>query len=161
MPATVPLCDHPVALQFIDQGYTLGPSRAGSIVEISSRQIADVIVAIPVGRVDHHSAGDLETALAPLVKEASDRKGTLVLDFARVDYISSVGLRVLMIVAKQLRAADAKVAVANLQDVVAEIFAISRFDRVLAVFPTVRDAVLQLSAAALAEFDAARPPASR
>ncbi len=57
----------------------------------------------------------------------------LVLDFAGVDYISSVGLRVLMIAAKQTRGNGARIAVAALQPVVAEIFAISRFDHVLEV----------------------------
>jgi anti-sigma B factor antagonist/stage II sporulation protein AA (anti-sigma F factor antagonist) len=130
-------------------------------VELSSRQFADVIVAVPIGRIDHRTAGDLETALAPLVTDASGRKGILVLDFAGVEYISSVGLRILMIAAKQLRSTDAKIAVANLRPVVAEIFAISRFDRVLGVFPTVRDAVEQFSVTALAAFDAARAPAAR
>ena len=49
-----------------------------------------------------------------------------MLDFADVEYISSAGLRVLMIAAKQMRARDAKIAVAALQPMVAEIFAISR-----------------------------------
>jgi anti-sigma B factor antagonist len=130
-------------------------------LETSSRQFADVVVAMPVGRVNHQSAAELEAALAPLVKEVSDRKGVLVLDFAGLDYISSVGLRVLMIAAKQLRASGAKIAVANLRPVVAEIFAISRFDRVLGVFPSVRDAIEQLSVAALPAFDAAQPPPAR
>ena len=86
------------------------PSR---MVETSSCQFADVIVAAPVGRVDHRSVGELEAALVPLVKDASGKKGVLVLDFAGVDYISSVGLRILMIAAKELRAAGAKIAVAN------------------------------------------------
>ena len=138
--------------------YNLPPIRAGRIVEFSSRQFADVIVAVPVGRVDHRSAAELETALAPLVKEASGKKGVLVLDFAGIEYISSVGLRILMIAAKQLRASDAKIAVANLQPIVAEIFAISRFDRILGVFPTVRGAIEKFSAPALEAFDAARAP---
>jgi anti-anti-sigma factor len=145
------------------RGSTILPpiAAASRIVEFSSRQFADVIVAVPVGRVDHRSAAELEAALAPLVKEASGSKGALVLDFAGIEYISSVGLRILMIAAKQLRASDAKIAVANLQPVVAEIFAISRFDRVLGVFPTVRGAIQQFSTPALEAFDAARPPAGR
>ena len=137
------------------------PRRAGPIVEFSNRPFADVIVAAPVGRIDHHSAGALETALAPLVQEASLRKGVLVLDFAGVDYISSVGLRILMIAAKELRAHEAKIAIANMRPVVAEIFAISRFDRVLGVFPTVRGAIEQFSAPGLAAFDALMLPAAR
>ena len=62
------------------------------------------------------------------------------------------------IAAKQLRASDAKIAVANLQPIDAEIFAISRFDRILGVFPTVRGAIEKFSAPALEAFDAARAP---
>ena len=78
----------------------------------------------------------------------------MILDFAGVEYISSVGLRVLMIAAKQMRGRGARIAVAAPQPVVAEIFAISRFDRVLDIVPSVRGALEQLSAPALAAYDA-------
>jgi hypothetical protein len=48
-----------------------------------------------------------------------------------------------------------------LKPVVAEIFAISRFDRVLGVFPSVRSAIEQFSPTALAAFDAAQPTATQ
>ena len=124
-------------------------------MKISSRQFADVVVAAPVGRIDHYSAGQLEETLAPLWEKSGIHKGGVVLDFAGVDYISSVGLRVLMIAAKQIRANEARFAVAALQPIVAEIFAISRFDRVLEVFPSVRSALEQVSAPALNAFDSA------
>jgi len=123
-------------------------------VLFSSRQFVDVIVAAPVGRINHSSAGELEGAIAPLLEQTPSGKGGLVLDFAAVDYISSVGLRILMVAAKQMRARGARIAVAALQPVVVEIFAISRFDSVLEVFPSVRDAVAKLSPAALAAFEA-------
>ena len=129
-------------------------------METSSRQFADIVVAVPIGRIDHQSAAQFEAALAPLVKAAGSSRGALVLDFSGIEYISSVGLRVLMIAAKELRAAGAKIAVADLRPVVAEIFAISRFDRVLGVFPSVHASIEQFSAAALAAFDAAQPPAA-
>jgi len=126
-----------------------------SIVQFSSRQFADVVVAAPVGRIDHAAAGELERALTPLSPQSGSGRKALVLDFAGVDYISSVGLRVLMIAAKQTRGNGARIAVAALQPVVAEIFAISRFDNVLELFPSVRGALEKLSAPALAAFDAA------
>ena len=131
------------------------------MLETTSRQFADVVVAVPTGRIDHQSAAQFEAALAPLVREACSGKGALVLDFAGVEYISSVGLRALMIAAKQLRAAGAKIAVTDLRPVVAEILAISRFDRLLGVFPSVRGAIELFSAAGLAAFDAAQPPPAR
>lgn len=124
-------------------------------MQFSSRQLADVAVAAPAGRIDHTAAGQFEQALAPLLAQAAAGKSAVILDFAGVDYISSVGLRVLLMAAKQMRGQGAPIAVAALQPVVAEIFAISRFDSVLDVFPSVREALARLSAPALAAFDAA------
>ena len=72
-------------------------------MDLSTRQFADIVVAAPSGRIDHAAAGGLEQALAPLLAQAGSRKAAVILDFASVEYISSVGLRVLMIAAKQMR----------------------------------------------------------
>jgi len=123
-------------------------------VEFSSQRLADVVVAVPVGQIDHPNAGRLEQALAPILDTADLPMTGLVLDFSRVEYISSMGLRVLLMAAKQLRARNARIAVAALQPVVAEIFGIARFNHVLEVFPDVRAALGQLSKNALAAYDA-------
>jgi anti-sigma B factor antagonist len=81
----------------------------------------------------------------------------VVVDLGRVDYISSVGLRVLMVAAKAMRARKAKIAVAALQPVVAEIFEISRFHHVVDVRRNVREAIAAVSPQALAAYDTARP----
>lgn len=127
-------------------------------MDFSSRQFADVVVARPVGRIDHVAAAPLEKELTPLLQRAGAGQGALVLDLSGVEYISSVGLRVLMIAAKSMRSYERPIAVAALQPIVAEIFAISRFDKVLDVFPSVRSALETMSANALAAFDAASAP---
>ena len=129
-------------------------------MEFSSRQIADVVVATPVGRIDHAAAPLLEQALLPLVTPSAGSNTGLVVDLADVEYISSVGLRVLMVAAKQARARGARIAVAALRPVVVEIFAISRFDAVLDVYPSVRSALEGISSLALSEFDAMQRSAS-
>ena len=120
------------------------------MAQIATRQLADTLVVAPRGRIDHLSAASFESALTPLLQQASG--GALVLDFSGVEYISSVGLRVLMIAAEKLRAQQARLVVCSLQTVVAEIFAISRFHRILVVCPTLSDALEQASAAALAAY---------
>ena len=90
----------------------------------------------------------------PYTGSATGGRISRVLDFGGVPYISSVGLRVLMIAAKQMRSRHARIAVAGLQPVVAEIFAISRFDKVLEVFPAVRDALAAIAPIALGAYDA-------
>ncbi len=126
-------------------------------MEFSSRRLADVIVAAPVGQVDHLSAQQLQAALAPILDEAVAGKTPVVLDFSGVDYISSMGLRVLMMAAKQVRAANAPIGVAALQPVVEEIFDIARFKHVLEAFPSVRAALQKFSPAAAAAHDASEP----
>jgi len=127
-------------------------------VQITTQPFADTIVVAPVGRIDHRSAAELEAALLPLVSQVAERKSSLVLDFSGVDYISSVGLRVLMIAARQMRTAQAQLSVAALQNVVAEIFTISRFDKVLTVSATLEEALAQASDAALAAYRARPTP---
>jgi len=121
-------------------------------VQITTRMHADAAVARPTGRIDHASTVAFEAALQPLIANAVASHGAVVLDFREIDYISSVGLRVLMIAAKQMREHQAQLLVAALQDVVAEIFAISRFDRVLTVVATVDEAMTRCSPAAQASY---------
>jgi len=123
-------------------------------VEFSVRQFADVVVAAPTGRIDHVTAGTLEQALLPLVAGSPGSNTGLIIDMEGVEYISSMGLRMLMVAAKQARAGRIRMVVASLPPVVAEIFSISRFDAVLDVFTSLRGALEAISPAALADFDA-------
>jgi anti-anti-sigma factor len=125
-------------------------------MQFSSCRFADVVVAAPVGRIDHANAAAFEEELLPLVAQSGSGKQSLLLDFAGVEYISSVGLRVLMTAAKQARVDESRIAIAGLQPVVAEIIAISRFDRILDVYTSVTEALAKLSAPALEAFNAAK-----
>jgi len=119
---------------------------------ITSRQYADTLVAAASGRIDHVNAPRFEAELMPLLAQAQTRSLGLVLDFSEVDYISSGGLRVLMIAATQLRSQQRKLIVASLYSVVAEVFAISRFDRVLTIAPDVESALALCSPEAAAAY---------
>jgi anti-sigma B factor antagonist/stage II sporulation protein AA (anti-sigma F factor antagonist) len=124
-------------------------------LEFQSRTLANVVLAAPAGRIDHPNARALEQALQPVLGDAGRSAVALVLDFAQVDYISSMGLRALMVAAKTMRARGQRIAVSGLTPAVREIFAIARFDHVLEVFPAVRDALRDISPAALQAYDAA------
>jgi anti-anti-sigma factor len=122
-------------------------------VQFQSRHFGSVAVAAPAGRLDHSTADGFEHALLPLAQDA--QSAALIVDFANVDYISSVGLRVLMLAAKAARARNARIAAVALQPIVAEIFTISRFDSVFEVFASLREALAAMSPEAVAAFDAA------
>ena len=126
-------------------------------MDIASRHYGDVVVAAPAGRIDHANAEGLTAALSPLLEPGAAGQA-LLLDISGVDYISSVGLRVLMMAAKQLRAQQRKLGVAAAQPVVGEIFEISRFNLILDLSPTVRAGLERMSGEALAAYDAAHSP---
>jgi anti-anti-sigma factor len=123
-------------------------------MELVSKRFADTAVVLPRGRIDHATAEQFKAALAPHLAPAASRD-PLVIDLTGVEYISSVGLRVLMLASKQAKAQGCALAVCGLQPVVREIFEISRFNLVLQVFPSLREALAALSTAALAAFEAA------
>lgn len=127
-------------------------------MDVSTRRFNDVVVARPTGRVDHAGADALQLDLAPITVGGTE--SALVLDFAAVDYISSVGLRVLMMASRQLRGRGGRIAIAALQPTVREIFEIARFQHVVEIFATPRDALAALSPPALAAFDADPGPAA-
>ncbi len=106
-------------------------------MELSDKQVDAVAVLVVNGRIEMTTADAFcERLLALLAGDHS-----LVIDFSGVDYISSAGLRALMVGAKQARAAGSRLAVAALQPVVLEIFQISRFDKLLPCHPSVDAAV--------------------
>jgi anti-anti-sigma factor len=124
-------------------------------MELSPRRFADTVVVSPVGRVDQSNADAFKDALAPHVDECAASKDRVVIDLGGLEYISSAGLRVLMLVAKQAKAQDGTLVLAEPTALVQEIFEISRFTLVFDITPSLRDALAKASPAALTAFEAA------
>lgn len=120
-------------------------------MEIGESNLADALIVAPKGRLDQDSAPDVQKRLVDLVE--ANPGGKVALDFSEVSYISSVGLRALMVAAKTSKANGGAIAVGALTPVVREIFEISRFNYVVPVFDTLREALASLSADAAAAFD--------
>lgn len=57
----------------------------------------------------------------------------LAIDLSQLDYISSAGLRVLLVVAKKVQQAKGKVVLFGLGPNVREVFSISGFDKIFAI----------------------------
>ena len=110
-------------------------------MKLNSRQVGSTIILVPQGRIDHASADAFSAELVPHLAECRSDGKAIILDFSGVEYISSVGLRALMLAARQVKAQNGRIAIAALAPMVKEVFEISRFNLVYKVFDSVDNAV--------------------
>ena len=92
-------------------------------MEINKKLENGVLTVTPVGRIDTLTAPEFEGAVI------YDGVNEIVFDFARVVYISSAGLRVLLKVQKTM-AAKGKVTIQNASAPVKEVFDITGFSNI-------------------------------
>ena len=121
-------------------------------MQLSTARCADVLLLRPAGRIDHNNAEAFANALKPHVGGCKSGGDSLLFDLSELEYISSAGLRVLMLVSKNVGPNGGKVALAQPQRVVAEILEISRFKYVFPIHGTVPAGLAALSADAAAAY---------
>jgi len=99
-----------------------------------------VLVMIPVGRIDSAVARNFEEFISNRLAEGNDR---IVVDFSRMTFISSAGMRVLLLTAKKLSFGGQKgsLILCNMRDSIREIFSISGFDRIINICGTRAEAL--------------------
>lgn len=124
-------------------------------MQVEAQRYADVLVITVDGRIDYVNAEEFKGSLMPHLTNGTTGGNQVVLDLSRLEYISSAGLRVLMIAAREARAKQGKLIAVALQPVVREIFEISKFTLVIPCFAGVRDALAKLAPAALVAYGAA------
>ena len=122
-------------------------------MRVTTQQYADVLVVAVDGRIDYVNADEFKSALMPHLARDPSAGGQVVLDLSQLEYISSAGLRVLILAAREVRARRGKLLAVALQPVVREIFEISKFTLVFVIFDTLQDALRAISPAALAALE--------
>ncbi|HOO88446.1 MAG TPA: STAS domain-containing protein [Synergistales bacterium] len=85
------------------------------------------------GRLDARSAPDFEKAALAAADEQPEKRLHMLLDFSGLEYISSAGLRSILVLAKRLSPSGGKVVLCGMSGVVEEVFGVSGFDSFLPV----------------------------
>ena len=93
------------------------------------------------GRIDAGSAREFEETVRSAI-ENGDR--AVIMDFENLLFISSTGLRAVLMTAKTLRKRDAAFALCSLSGAVLDVFRMSGFDKIIAIHPTRVDALASL-----------------
>ena len=102
-------------------------------MNVESRREGTSLVLKADGRVDGTNASEFQDAMKSEINE-SDR--AVVLDLEDLTYISSAGLRVVLLIAKDLQRQGAKMAACSLTGPVKEVFVISGFDKIIPIHDT-------------------------
>ena len=111
-------------------------------VEVAEERDEGVLVLTPVGRLD---SGNVNTFEASVMQRIGDGERRLVVDFSRLEFVSSSGLRVLLLAAKALKAGEGTLVLCGMKPHIEDVFRITGFDRLIPVKPS-RAAALEACA---------------
>ncbi len=105
---------------------------------VNSARENGTLIARTDGRIDGANAREFQVALEDAI-DPSDR--TVILDMENLSYISSAGLRVILMTAKTLQKQNAKFAICSLSPAIREVFQISGFDRIIPIHSSQEEAI--------------------
>ncbi|HPZ42564.1 MAG TPA: STAS domain-containing protein [Bacillota bacterium] len=107
-------------------------------MQITENKRGKVTVLELDGRLDTGTSAELDKRLMSLLNSGEKY---FVLDLARLTYVSSAGLRVLLMGAKKSAAAGGRMVLANLQDLVQEVFDIAGFTKIFSIYASQDEAI--------------------
>ena len=99
-------------------------------MDISIRKNDGIVIVEFEGKLDTQTAPDAEKALAELIDQGSSK---LLVNFGKLDYISSIGLRVLLATAKRLNTHQGEMRICALNEFVHDVFEISGFAKIFKI----------------------------
>ncbi|MEW9700855.1 STAS domain-containing protein [Paenibacillus sp. SI8] len=107
-------------------------------MNLTERMQGDVVVLSLEGRLDANTSGSLESGFMKLVEQGT---GKFVFDLQGLDYVSSAGLRSLLVAAKMIKVIQGKLALAHMNEHVKEVFDMSGFSAIFSIYATEADAL--------------------
>lgn len=112
-------------------------------MEISEHKAADIVTLSLSGKLDANSAASFQEQILAQI-ESGERH--IVVDLAELDFISSAGLRVIMLAGKRLSSANGKVVFCSLKEPVREVFDVAGFSSIFSIYDSRDEATKDLQA---------------
>lgn len=99
------------------------------MLNIVKKQDGDTLTVKLDGRLDTNTAPDFQTEMEPLLNGISK----LVLDFEKLDYISSAGLRVLLTFEQEMEEQEKTLELTHVNDIIHDVFDVTGFLDILTI----------------------------
>ena len=112
--------------------------QADSDLHISSKRVGEAVLMSLAGHIDELGADALSSALDETFEKGHYR---IVLDMGDVRFMGSTGLGQIMRAYRIVGKENGYVRVANPQPLIADVFRLTKLDRLLTIFPTVKAAL--------------------
>jgi anti-anti-sigma factor len=106
--------------------------------------LGEVTRVMPEGRLDFDAAPAFQQALERLFSGAERAPAAVLIDAAALEYVSSAGLRAVLLAAKAAQRSGTAFALCALQPAVREVFELSGFSQIMAIHPDVETARARL-----------------
>lgn len=111
-------------------------------MEITSEQVQNVTVITLKGDIDGKTAGTTQQTVLPMIPSS----GRLLLDMSAVPYMSSAGLRMLLLIYRQAQSKHSEVALVGLTDDIKDTMSATGFLSYFLTAPDVTAGVKSFSA---------------
>ncbi len=107
-------------------------------MQVDSEILGEINIVTPSGRLDSMTAPHFESEL--LTRTEQSTNGVIV-DFTNLEYVSSAGLRILLMAAKRMKAASRKLILCGLSDSIHDVFRISGFLTIFTIVDSREEAI--------------------
>lgn len=112
------------------------------MLELHHQVYNGVLVLKPHKRIDHLTASSFEEQSVALLTHGHNK---VVVDCSALDYLSSAGLRALLIVAKKTKSGGGGLVFCSAASTVKEVLEVSGFGSLLGIYPGAEEACAVLS----------------
>jgi phosphoserine phosphatase RsbU/P len=112
--------------------------RGDTRTEVRTRRLGDVLIADIAGRLDSRTAGPASTELNRIAQGGHQK---LVLNVRDLEYVSSAGLRAMLVAAKLVQTRGGTLKICDANAMVTEVMEISGMARLLHLHATEKDAL--------------------
>lgn len=111
-------------------------------MEFHAKKEANTTILTIAGRLDAVTTPEFESKVKKLIDDGDNR---IIMDFDGIGYISSAGLRGLLVTSKLIKAKDGKICFVNVKGAAKEVFTISGFHSIFAMHDSVAAALATMS----------------
>lgn len=107
-------------------------------MEIKTRQVNNVLAVDMVGRLDTETSSHVSDELVRIAQSGNSK---VVLNLDGLEYVSSAGLRAILMAAKVLRGSQGELKICHANGLVKEVMDISGFNQIIRVYDTENEAL--------------------